>query len=81
MFSGSYRLPTPRSSSTLALPSSVRARGFGFFFHGEMHVELQVRDDFVDSVYLSVESSFGPEMISGVRASSIKIESHSSMIA
>jgi hypothetical protein len=38
-------------------------------------------DDLVDRAYLSLERSPGPEMISGVRASSIRIESTSSTMA
>ncbi len=43
---------------------------------------FEMRNDLVGDVkYLSVASSVAPEMMSGVRASSMRIESTSSMIA
>ena len=93
MFSISYRLPMPRSFSTLAAPSSVRFAVWVFSSQTKSPV-VYFRSPSRSSsprsslgmirltrVYFSVDCSEGPEMISGVLASSIRIESTSSTIA
>jgi hypothetical protein len=62
------------------LPSSVKVHVAGLFVDGEVLI-VQHRDDLVDGLVKSVRSSDCPEMISGVRASSIRMESTSSTMA
>jgi len=83
MLDGSLKIADANSRSALSTPSSVKTavccRSSTTLLAGLLAVDffalLQLRNNCVSFVILAVASSDGPEMINGVRASSIRIES------
>jgi len=71
------QISQPQQPLALLTPSSVKVAVRCFFIQRVIDVLNQIWDNLVDLEILVGDSSDGPEIISGVRASSIRIESTS----
>ena len=81
MLPGVKKLSIPAIRSASRMPSSFRWQVRSFSLTSKWTSRLSSRAIRSASEYLRTSSKAGPEMISGVRASSIRMLSTSSMIA